>query len=114
MSFAAVVKADVEKVYEGNVNAKEKRYFEFPITTDLTFEIKIHGGKVALYGSYTNPNPSKTWHDYKPDIDEYLKLPVDYPSEEERKEGFNGLFYCCLVREEDFQFSIEATAVPQE
>jgi len=80
---------------------------------NLTFEITIYGGKAAFYGSYSNPNPNAILcNHFAADITSPIS--VDYPNKDQQKEGFNNLYYCCLVGEETFQFSIEATELPTD
>jgi len=98
--LTAVVKADVNETYEGKVSAGEIRYFEFPITEEgivLEFEVTI--GNATLYGSYTNSNPNKTWHNYE--ISKYKEYKVTqfihFSDEVKQQKGSTKVFYCSVV-----------------
>ncbi|XP_065920908.1 uncharacterized protein [Dysidea avara] len=106
----AFVKATIDTTYNGEVSAEESRFFEFPITKDgITFQLEVTTGKLALYGSYTNPNPSSVWFDHKIQGIQRRKVKAFIPcSDWNEKDGSTGTFYCSLVGEKDSKFFITA------
>ena len=103
----AFVKAAIDTTYNGEVSAEESRFFEFPIARDgITFQLEVTLGKLALYGSYSNPNPSPVWFDHKIQGIQRRKVKAFIPCSDVN--GSNGIFYCSLVGQKDSQFSITA------
>jgi len=103
----AFVKAAIDTMYSGEVSAEESRFFEFPITKfGITFQLEVTSGKLALYGSYSNPNPSQVWFDHKIQGIQQRKVEAFVPCSDVN--GSNDIFYCSLVGEKESKFSITA------
>jgi len=105
--LSAFVKAAIDTTYNGEVSSDESRFFEFPITKfGITFQLEVTSGKLALYGSYSNPNPSQVWFDHKIQGIQHRKVKAFIPCSDVN--GSISIFYCSLVGEKSSKFSITA------
>ena len=51
--------------YEDNLDRGKSRLFEYAVPEEgITVQVQVTEGKITLYGSHSNPEPSPVWHDY--------------------------------------------------
>ena len=108
----AGIKAAMDTRYEDNLDSGKSRLFEYAVPKEgITVQLQVTEGKVTLYGSHSNPEPSPVWHDYMlSGIHGDKEILISHESfAAKRKQNEPTIpFYCNLVGEEDSTFSVKA------
>ena len=106
-TYTVAVKADIGTTYNGHINIKENRFFEFSFSVEgITIEIKVQKGKLVMYGAYKNPNPNEINYDHVIRRIRPGKMGRPFIPQLANKAG--RIFYCNLVGEKESKFSIKA------
>lgn len=99
--------------YEDDLDVGKSRLFEYTVPKEgIIVQVEVTKGKITLYGSHSNPDPSPVWHDYMlPSIHGEREIVISHPSESEQDESTIP-FYCSLNTVENSTFSIKAVNRP--
>ena len=95
--------------YQDNLDSGKSRLFEYTIPEEgITIHVRVTKGKLTLYGSHSNRDPSPVWHDYMlTDIYGHKKIVLAYPTASKKHDEITKPFYCNLIGMEDSAFSIQ-------
>ena len=110
--YTAGIKAAMDTRYEDNLDSGKSRLFEYAVPEEgITVQLQVTEGKITLYGSHSNPNPSSVWHDYiLSDIHGNKEVVIPHKSiaAKGKQNEATVPFYCNLVGEENSTFSVKA------
>ena len=100
--------------YNGTLDIGKSKLFQYEVPKEgITVLVQVTEGKLLLYGSHSNPDPSRVWHDYMlSDIHGDRKVIIPYPTAaaQRKQDAPVILFYCNLVGMEKSAFSIKAVS----
>ena len=99
----------MNKRYGDNLDTGKSRLFEYEVPKEgITLQVQIEG-KITLFGSHKNPDPSPVWYEYVlTSIHGDWEIPISYPTVDDRKQNEPIPLYCNLVGVENSTFSINA------
>ena len=112
LMYTVGIKAAMDTRYKDNLDSGKSRLFEYAVPEEgIIIQLQVTKGKITLYGSHSNPNPSSVWHDYTlSGIHGNKKFFIPHKSfvaKGKQKEA-TVPFYCNLVGEENSTFSVKA------
>ena len=106
----AGIKAAMDTRYEDNLDRGKSRLFEYAVPEEgITVQVQVTEGKITLYGSHSNPEPSPVWHDYVlSGIHGDKEIFISHETFKGKHVESTAPFYCNLIGEENSTFSVKA------
>ena len=104
----AGIKAAMNTTYQDSLDSGKSRLFEYAVPEEgITIYVRVTKGKLTLYGSHSNRDPSPVWHDLMfTGIYDHQKIVIPYPTVSKKRDEITKPFYCNLVGMEDSAFFI--------
>ena len=110
--FVVGKKATTSTRYNNSLDSGQNKLFEYKVPKEgITIQIQVTEGRIVMYGSHNNPDPSPVWHDYMlSSIHGYREIIISHPTAEAdgKEDEPNAPFYCSLVAIDNSVFSIKA------